>query len=324
MLFAHFMHLQLFVCSFRGQEQKATHVVTVRNEQVNKRYKHAHTQNMFWNRTVFYTESSHSFHSKQQETRNKQETRSKQETRGKQDTYWYLGFTSSCSAIILEVLVFSIASTTTTTSTSTTTTTTITTTTTTSTSTSTSTTTTTTTTPCAMTSYTLYTNGRLYIRNLPHWWKWWDCESWVNGHHFPKVKFIKMFHGEDLASCYCHWSKVSRGQLLTFKEALEGQVLDGQRWDRRTIVHVSVDTFGDAPLPPKPPPVPTAAPVATAPAVPSSSSSSTGTGTTAPTTSTWHSTRKRPLEAAWCYFCRPCQFLLVLGSSFFWPEYAFW
>ena len=47
MLFAHFMHLQLFVCSFRGQEQKATHVVTVRNEQVNKRYKHAHTQNMF-------------------------------------------------------------------------------------------------------------------------------------------------------------------------------------------------------------------------------------------------------------------------------------
>ena len=46
MLFEHFMHLQLFVCSFRGQEQKATLVVTVRNEQVNKRYKHAHTKDV--------------------------------------------------------------------------------------------------------------------------------------------------------------------------------------------------------------------------------------------------------------------------------------
>ena len=98
MLFEHFMHLQLFVCSLRGQEQKATHVVTVRNEQVNKRYKHAHTQNMFRNRTVFYTESSHSFHSKQQETRSKQETR--EEPRH----LLILGFTSSCSAVILEVL----------------------------------------------------------------------------------------------------------------------------------------------------------------------------------------------------------------------------
>lgn len=46
--------------------------------------------------------------------------------------------------------------------------------------------------------------------------------------------------------------KVSRGQLLTFKEALEGQVLDGWRRDRRTIVHVTVDNYGPPAVPTPP------------------------------------------------------------------------
>ena len=296
MLFEHFMHLQLFVCSLRGQEQKATHVVTVRNEQVNKRYKHAHTQNMFRNRTVFYTESSHSFHSKQQETRSKQETR--EEPRH----LLILGFTSSCSAVILEVLGILLLvapptllvlllllllllrlyydyydyhyhySTTTTTA-------------------------------AAMEGYTLYSHGRLYVRNLPHWWSWWDTARWVNSFHFPPVGFVKMFYGQDLASCYLHWTRVSRGQLLTYKEALENKVLDDWRRDRRTIVKVTVDNYG-------PPQVPTPPAVPLPPEVPSNSSSST---TTDPSTST----RKRPLEATWLgLLCQFCAFWQFFGQVF--------
>ena len=38
-----------------------------------------------------------------------------------------------------------------------------------------------------------------------------------------------------------------QGQLLTFKEALEGQILDNGRPDRATIVKVSVDFGNQAP-----------------------------------------------------------------------------
>ena len=38
-----------------------------------------------------------------------------------------------------------------------------------------------------------------------------------------------------------------QGQLLTFKEALEGQILDKGRPDRVTIVKVSVDFGNQAP-----------------------------------------------------------------------------
>ena len=69
-------------------------------------------------------------------------------------------------------------------------------------------------------------------------------------------------------------TKVSRGQLLTFKEALEGQVLDGWRRDRRTIVHVTVDNYGP-PAVPTPPAIPTPPAVPRPPAVLRSSSSST-------------------------------------------------
>lgn len=50
------------------------------------------------------------------------------------------------------------------------------------------------------------THGRLYIRNLPWSWGWRDCERWINGHHFPNVKFLKMFYGQDLGSCYA-WTR---------------------------------------------------------------------------------------------------------------------
>ena len=88
---------------------------------------------------------------------------------------------------------------------------------------------------------------------------------------------------------------MSRGQLLTFKEALEGQILDHNRPDRVTIVKVVVDVGNNAPSVPTPPPVP--------------SSSSTTT-----TTSTSATTRKRPLEfpdVLWMHFL-----LCLVGVTF--------
>ena len=55
----------------------------------------------------------------------------------------------------------------------------------------------------------VWPNGRLYVRNLPGWWRWNDVEAWVLSLDIPKPAWRKAFEGEDLSSSYIHWRNVT-------------------------------------------------------------------------------------------------------------------